>query len=102
MVRLDVRSSVLDRRSRGPRDAMTSLNTFSGSVKAYVDETLADSGHQIAIDLGMKRPTEEGPSPSPGPEDRQQDRCAASVDDHAWLKAGQLVVASTTAEEASP
>jgi hypothetical protein len=80
---------------------MKSPNTSSRSMKAYVDETLADSGHQIAIDLRMKRPTEADASPSLGLEGKQQGRRAASVDDSCSAKAGQLVVASITEEEAS-
>jgi len=60
-------------------------------------------GHQIAIDLGMKRPTEADASPSLRKEGKQHGRRAVSVDDSrlGLAKAGQLVVASAT-EEASP
>lgn len=37
-------------------------------------------GHQIAIDLGMKRPTEVDSPPSPEPESKQQGRRTVSVE----------------------
>lgn len=66
---------------------MKLLSTPSRSMKAYVDETVADSWHRIAVDPGMKRPTKEGASPSLEPEGGQQRRRATSVD------AGSLAVA---------